>query len=325
MMTTKSPLRIGTRESRLALVQARLVSDLLRDRLGVEAEIVGLRTAGDADQRPFSIVEGSGFFTKEIEAAVLDGRVDIAVHSLKDLETTTDANLRLAAILERADPRDALLVADSARLEADPEEGGLAHLPQGAEVGTSSLRRRAFLKRLRPDLAVKPLRGNVPTRIRKLQSGEYAAIVLAVAGLERLGLEEHIYARLSEDEFLPAPGQGAIAVQVRADAEPVLAMVSVLDHTDTHQAVTAERSFLRNIEGGCQAPAGALARVRNGRVRVEARVCSVDGDRTADGWAEGPVEEAARVGEEAARKIEAAGGREILDEIRAAAGSEEGF
>ncbi|MEN8145656.1 MAG: hydroxymethylbilane synthase, partial [Gemmatimonadota bacterium] len=233
----RSILRIGTRTSQLALVQARLVADLLRGTLGVESELVGIRTAGDrSDDTPFSELEGSGFFTKEIERAVLEGTVDLAVHSLKDLATETAADLQLSAVLERADPRDALLVADragtagarSGRADAGLAESGradaaagadpFAELAQGATVGTSSLRRRAFLARLRPDLSVKALRGNVPTRIEKLHDGHYDAIVLAAAGLDRLGLSDHISLRLPESEFLPAPGQGAIAIQTRADS-----------------------------------------------------------------------------------------------------------
>ncbi|MEN8144701.1 MAG: hydroxymethylbilane synthase, partial [Gemmatimonadota bacterium] len=170
------------------------------------------------------------------------------------------------------------------------------------------------------DLSVKALRGNVPTRLEKLHDGHYDAIVLAAAGLDRLGLGDHISLRLPESEFLPAPGQGAIAIQTRADSLAVNEMISSLDHVATHQAVSAERGFLKRIEGGCQAPAGAIAQVQNGRVQVTARVCSVDGTRTADGRAEGPAAEAARVGEMAAQMAADAGGRQILDEIRAASG-----
>ncbi len=333
-----SILRIGTRKSQLALVQARQVADLLRHTLGVESELIGLRTTGDrSGDLSFSEMEGSGFFTKELESAVLDGRVDLAVHSLKDLATEPSADLRISAVLERADPRDALLVAGQADTQADrhadragtDDRAGagdragasdFGELAEGATVGTSSLRRRAFLLRLRPDLSVKPLRGNVPTRIEKLHAGQYDAIILAVAGLERLGLEDHITRRLSDSDFLPAPGQGVIAVQTRAGDVPAHEIVSRLNHLETQQAVTAERSFLRRIEGGCLAPAGALARVQGGSVRVDARVCSADGTRTADGWAEGPAEDAAQVGEAAAERVAAAGGREILDEIRSAGG-----
>ncbi len=324
-----SKLRIGTRKSQLALVQAQLVADLLRNTLGVESELIGLRTTGDRSDAPFSEMEGSGFFTKEIERAVLDGGVDLAVHSLKDLATEQSADLQISAVLDRADPRDALLLAadyaDAGGLVlGDPvatgsvAAGDLGELAEGATVGTGSLRRRAFLARLRPDLSIKPLRGNVPTRIEKLHAGQYDAIILAAAGLERLGLEDHISCLLSESEFLPAPGQGAIAIQTRADALTVHETVGTLNHLETSQAVAAERGFLRRIEGGCQAPAGALARVQEGRVRVSARVCSADGTRTADGWAEGPAEEAASVGEAAAERAADAGGREILDEIRTA-------
>jgi hydroxymethylbilane synthase len=319
-----SILRIGTRKSQLALVQAQLVADLLRSTLGVESELIGLRTTGDRSDAPFSDIEGSGFFTKEIERAVLDGSVDLAVHSLKDLATEQSADLQVSAVLERADPRDALLLAAEyadvgGRAHGDPVgTGDFGELAEGATVGTGSLRRRAFLARLRPDLSVKPLRGNVPTRIKKLHAGHYDAIILAAAGLDRLGLEDHISYRLSETQFLPAPGQGAIAVQTRADAFAVHEVVGTLNHLETSQAVAAERGFLRRIEGGCLAPAGAIAHVQEGRVRVSARVCSADGTRTADGWAEGPAVEAASVGEAAGERAADAGGREILDEIRSA-------
>lgn len=319
-----SILRIGTRKSQLALVQAQLVADLLHRTLGVECDLIGLRTTGDrSGDLPFAEMEGSGFFTKELESAVLDGRVDLAVHSLKDLATEPSADLRISAVLERADPRDALLVAGHTDAEGrahgeSVDAVDFSGLPAGATVGTGSLRRRAFLARLRPDLSVKPLRGNVPTRIEKLHAGQYDAIILAAAGLDRLGLEDHISCRLLETEFLPAPGQGAIAVQTRADALAAHEAIRTLNHLESSQAVAAERGFLRRIEGGCQAPAGAIARVREGRVRVTARVCSADGSRTADGWAEGPAEEAASVGEAAAEQAADAGGREILDKIRSA-------
>jgi hydroxymethylbilane synthase len=266
-----SPLRIGTRGSALALWQARRVAELIGSQPGSPpVELIQIRTEGDLrSDVPLWAVEGRAFFTKEIDRALLAKEVDIAVHSLKDLATRVEQGLELAAVLEREDPRDALI--------ADDQCLSLADLPKGIRVGTSSLRRRAFLAHARPDIAPLDLRGNVPTRIEKLRQGEYDAIVLAVAGLKRLGLEKHISAHLHTKAFPSAVSQGAIGVCTRSDDAEALRWLRPLDHLPTRLATTAERALLRRIEGGCQVPLGALAGMDEGHLNLYAAVCSLDG------------------------------------------------
>jgi hydroxymethylbilane synthase len=269
-MSAAGTLRIGTRASALALWQANRVADLIRAQPGAPAvELVHIRTEGDArTDVPLWQVGGRAFFTREIDRAQLAGEVDLAVHSLKDLTTVLEAGLALGAVLEREDPRDALLA-----------RGGqpLAALPPGARVGTSSLRRRAFLAHVRRDLELTELRGNVPTRIERLKEGRYDAIVLAAAGLKRLGLEQHVSAYLPTDQFPPAVSQGAIAVVRRAGDEEAARWLVALDHRATRLATAAERALLRHVEGGCQVPLGALATVDDERIRLQASVCALDG------------------------------------------------
>lgn len=249
-------------------------------------------------------------FTREIEQALRDGAIDIAVHSLKDLETEDAEGLVLGAVLPREDPRDALLIG--------PRTSGqsLATLPEGTRIGTASLRRRALILRQRPDLRVLPIRGNVPTRIEKLEAGEFEAIVLAVAGLNRLGLDGSITEFLSPDEFPPAPGQGAVAVQVRDDDTTVERVVAGIEHFATRIAVATERAFLRKIEGGCQVPAGAMASVADGAVQIDAMVCSPDGSQAIRVTAGGPVAHAVVVGEQAAERALRDGADRILEGVR---------
>ena len=246
-------IRIATRHSELALRQARLVQRLLAAR-GLTSELVTYETTGDRRlDVPLAEIGTKGLFTRELEDDLAAGRVDCCVHSLKDLPTEDPPGLCVAARLEREDPRDALVAAVgvSARSVGD--------LPPRARVGTSSLRRRAQLLALRPDLNVVELRGNVPTRVRKVMDGEVQAAVLAAAGLVRLGLEHHISARLEPPAWISAAGQGAIAVQVRADDAQTMALFGSLDHAPTTRAVTAERAFLGALQGGCQVPIGAWA------------------------------------------------------------------
>jgi hydroxymethylbilane synthase len=269
------PLRIGTRASALALWQANRVADLIRAQPGAPpVELVHISTEGDVrTDIPLWAAGGRAFFTKEIDRAQLAGEVDVAVHSLKDLSTVLADGLELAAVLEREDPRDALLTHHGTQLQ---------DLPPAARVGTSSLRRRAFLLRARPDLTLLELRGNVPTRIERLAEGKYDAIVLATAGLMRLELTAHIAARLEPREIPPAVSQGAIGVCARAGDEPVLAWLRALDHVDTRVAVTAERALLRRIEGGCQVPLGALATLDGRQLSLRAGVCALDGSVSID-------------------------------------------
>jgi hydroxymethylbilane synthase len=306
------PLRIGTRGSDLALWQARRVSELVSLLPGAPpVELVIIRTEGDRiTDVPLSRVAGKAFFTKEIEQALAAGEVDLAVHSLKDLATALPYGLELGAVLEREDPRDALLAGAPVTLDS---------LPSGARVGTSSLRRRAMLARARPDLELLELRGNVPTRVERMLEGRYDAIVLAAAGVVRLGLTGHVRERLSLDRFLPAVAQGAMAVQTRERDERVLEWVRPLDHAATRAATAAERSLLARLEGGCQIPVGALAEVAGGRLSVRAEVCSLDGRRTVAGRREGGVEEAERLGAALADELADRGAAAILAEIRAAA------
>jgi hydroxymethylbilane synthase len=269
------PLRIGTRASALALWQANRVADLIRAQAGAPpVELVHIKTEGDVrTDIPLWAAGGRAFFTKEIDRAQLEGQVDIAVHSLKDLSTLLADGLELAAVLEREDPRDALLTSHGAHLE---------DLPTAARVGTSSLRRRAFLLRARPDLTLLELRGNVPTRLERLAEGKYDAIVLATAGLLRLDLAAHIAARIETSVLPPAVSQGAIGVCARAGDEHALQWLRSLDHGATRVAVTAERALLRRIEGGCQVPLGALATLSGNRLTLRASVCALDGSMSMD-------------------------------------------
>lgn len=264
------PLKLGTRGSRLARWQAAWVRDALAQR-GVRTEIVIIHTQGDADvDRPLHQLEGKGFFTKEIEEALLEGRIDVAVHSLKDLPTRLPDGLVLGAVPPRHDPRDALVVRDSA-------VGAITALPPGARVGTSSLRRVSQLRYLRPDLELVPLRGNVPTRVEKVRGGptrpsELDAALLAVAGLERLGLADAIAARLDPLEVMPAPGQGALGLEIRADDRGARDALHALEHPDSRRAVHAERALVAALGGGCQAPVAAYA-----GSRLFGRVTAPDG------------------------------------------------
>jgi hydroxymethylbilane synthase len=284
-------LRIGTRESRLARWQAEHLAAAIRTLPGApEPELVLIRTEGDRIQDvPLYQVQGKAFFTKEIEEALLEGKVDVAVHSLKDLATTMPPGLALGAVMEREDPRDALLLRE-----------GLEVLPQGARVGTSSLRRRAFLALWRPDLVLAELRGNVPTRIRKLDEGLYDGIVLAAAGVKRLGLEDRISDHLPFDVMLPAVSQGAIGVQIREEDEETRGWVARLNHPATRWATAAERALLRRLEGGCQVPVGALGQVVEGegglRLRLRASLCALDGKRAVVGESWSPPQAGGPVG-----------------------------
>ncbi len=248
-------MKIGTRGSDLAMWQARLVRALLHEKAGVEAEIVVIKTTGDADQTTsFDKMEGKGFWTKEIEAALLEGTVDLAVHSLKDLQTTMPHGLALGAVLNRADRRDILLMRPECR-----DDTQFLYLKRGATVGTTSARRVAQLQYLRPDLDVQPLRGNVPTRVRKVREGNYDAIMIAAAGVDRLelSLDGLVVSRLPETIFVPAPGQGALAVQIREKDAKVDKVVRLIDEEATRQTVWLEREILRQLEGGCQLPLGS--------------------------------------------------------------------
>jgi len=269
-------LKLGTRGSKLARWQADWVRERLAER-GVAAEIVVIKTRGDAEvDRPLHELEGKGFFTKEIEEALLERRIDVAVHSLKDLPTRLAPGLALAAVPERGDPRDVLVT-------RQPGVTSLAGLPPAARVGTSSLRRVAQLRHLRPDVAVLPLRGNVPTRVRQVKEGGDGALdaaLLARAGLERLGLAAMVAVTLDPLEIMPAPGQGALGLEVRADDRATRGALAPLEHAASARQVAAERSVLAALGGGCQAPVAAYAgngEGRRGMDRLYGRVTARDG------------------------------------------------
>jgi hydroxymethylbilane synthase len=307
---SKHALVVGTRGSALALWQAEHVVERLRASVPpVEAQVKRITTYGDrVRDRALSQVGGRGLFVKEIEHALLAGEVDLAVHSLKDMPTELPDGLMLGAILERADPRDALVSGDGTST--------LSTLLVGATIGTSSLRRRAQLLAARADLEVVDLRGNVGTRLRKLRDGDCDAVVLAVAGLVRLGHAGAITQYLPLEVMLPAVGQGALCVEVRAGDSATRAVVARLDHRPTHQAALAERAFLRRLEGGCQVPVGAYAEVDGDQLDLQGLVALPDGASILRDEIQGEAAHAARLGQELAERMLAAGGRAILEEVR---------
>ena len=256
---------IATRESRLAMWQAEHVKALLESRLGWQVELLGMTTLGDQIlDRSLSKVGGKGLFVKELEVALSEGRADLAVHSLKDVPMDLPEGFALACVLEREDPRDAFVSNDFA---------SLAELPQGAVVGTSSLRRLVLLKALRPDLTIEPLRGNLDTRLRKLDEGQYQAIVLAAAGLKRLGLESRIRHTFEPADMLPAAGQGALGIEVRADRADLIDALATLAHQPTWLAVTAERTVSRAMGGSCSMPLAAFVTAgSDGALQLERRL-----------------------------------------------------
>ncbi|MFN0172573.1 MAG: hydroxymethylbilane synthase [Bryobacteraceae bacterium] len=292
-------LVIGSRGSQLALWQANWVQSRLEN-LGFEVRIQIIKTTGDRiTQVPLAQVGSKGLFTKEIEEALLDGSVDLAVHSLKDLPTELPAGLVLAAVPERADPRDAVVGRK------------LADLPPGAKVGTSSLRRAAQLRHLRPDLVIESIRGNVDTRLRKLEEGQFQSILLASAGLLRLGWQDRIVEILDPETMCPAVGQGALALETRADGRGYVAC-QALDHAGTHAAVTAERAVLATLGGGCQVPIGAHAVAVDGVLHVRALVIAPDASKVVKASHSGAVDRASAVGRELGERLLADGAASIL-------------
>jgi hydroxymethylbilane synthase len=293
-----SVLRIGSRGSPLALIQARAVQSGLAAAAGLDArriEIVAIRTTGDAVQdRPLAEAGGKGLFTKEIEQALIAGKIDLAVHSSKDIPTILPAGLLLAGFLPREDPRDAFISRKAKTLR---------ELGPGAVVGTASPRREALVKRLRPDLKVVTLRGNVETRLAKLDAGEVDATILAVAGLKRLGLLAEATAILDPDEFLPAVGQGAIGIETRADDANTRALVAKVDDPDTAIALAAERAFLAVLDGSCRTPIGGHAEVSGGKIRFRGVIVKSDGSEAFEVAREGRREAAAEIGADAGREL----------------------
>ncbi|QAU24539.1 hydroxymethylbilane synthase [Dyella sp. M7H15-1] len=302
---TPSILRIATRKSALALWQAEHVAGLLRAaHPGLHVKLVPLSTRGDEIlDKPLATLGGKGLFLKELEVAMLEGHADLAVHSLKDVPAELEPGFALPAILPRADAADAFVSNDYADLMA---------LPHGVRVGTSSLRRQAQLRAMRPDLALLDLRGNVGTRLQKLDAGHYEAILLACAGLERLGLHDRIRSRLSAPSWLPAPGQAAIAIEARADRVPVLKALAVLDDTDTRLAVTAERAMNHALGGSCTVPVGAWCTVTERGLHLRGLVGEVSSGRLLVAEARGDNDDAVSLGNKVAQALFAQGAETLL-------------
>lgn len=300
-------IRIGTRASKLAQWQANWVADQLRLQ-GAAVELVEITTSGDIQQTgPIAAVGTQGVFTKEVQAAVLSSAADIAVHSLKDLPTEQIEGLVLGAVPKREEVQDAL-VSNGAK--------SLAELPIGARVGTGSLRRHAQLKSLRPDLEVVGIRGNVDTRLRKLDDGEYDAIVLAAAGLRRLGWADRIAELLGPPRMLPAVGQGALGIECREGDQTILELLAPLDHRETHSAVAAERSMLALLHGGCSAPVGAWGRMESGALVLNGLVANLAGTKVLRASDGGTLAEPHQIGKSVAEQLLAQGAAEIVAAAR---------
>jgi hydroxymethylbilane synthase len=306
--STGTHLRIGTRGSPLALVQARAVRARLAAALSCdieEIELVVIRTSGDTIQnRSLAEEGGKGLFTKEIEEALVEGRIDLAVHSAKDMPTFSRPGLMLAACLEREDPRDVFI---------SRKAKSLAALPPGATLGTASLRRQAIAKRTRRDLNVTPLRGNVETRLRKLEAGQVDATLLALAGLKRLGLEAHATRIMSADEFLPAVGQGAIGIETREDNKHVRDVLVRIDHADTSIAVACERAFLAVLDGTCKTPIAGHATVSGDSVQFRGLIARPDGTAAHDVTGTGSRDDASMIGAGAGRELKHRAGPGFFD------------
>ncbi|MFV1968443.1 MAG: hydroxymethylbilane synthase, partial [Pirellulaceae bacterium] len=282
---------------------AEWVAEHLAEGGGVQVELVRIQTVGDQTSEPISAVGAQGLFTKEIQRALLDEHIDLAVHSLKDLPTELVEGLTLSAVPPREEPTDALLSTVSNSLDS---------LPQGARVGTGSRRRKSQLLYRRPDLQVSDIRGNVDTRLRKLDEGQHDAIVLAQAGLRRLGWQDRITQVLSPDVMLPAVGQGALGLEIRSDDTASIDRVAALDHPATHRAVVAERAMLAELRGGCLAPVGAWGRMIEGRLRLDGVVLSVNGERRVAASAEGVPESAVELGRQVAIDLIAQGADQLI-------------
>lgn len=313
-----APVRVGTRGSRLALWQAERVASVLRTRYpGLDVEIVPIESHGDRhDAQPVADLGVTGIFTREIEIALLQSEVDIAVHSLKDMPTQGPPRLEVAALLPRDDPRDVLVAQAFANNGLSDPSNPIRSLPRGARVATSSLRRQAELLRQRPDLQVSELRGNVPTRISKVERGEVDAVVLSLSGLDRLGLEPAGRAPIDPHLMLPAPAQGTIAIQVRSNDERAMRLVHPLDDPFTRACTTAERLLMADLEGGCRVPLGALATVEAGELTLRARIHTPDGKRMIEDSASGPMLDYPAIAAGLAIALRTQGAHEILATLR---------
>jgi hydroxymethylbilane synthase len=303
-----SELRIGTRGSQLALFQANWVKDqLVRTHPELKVILIKIKTTGDKIQdAPLAKIGGKGLFVKEIEEALIQRRIDLAVHSIKDVPTEFPKGLHLSVITKREDPRDVFISKDGKTLK---------DLPQGAKIGTSSLRRQAQLLHFRGDLELIPLRGNLDTRLKKLKTLNLDAIVLALAGVKRLGLEERISEIIPIDISLPAIGQGALGIETRMDDQVVEDQIRFLNDPDSSIAITAERAFLKKLEGGCQVPIAAFAQKVGSTLQIDGLVGTIDGKRLIRHHLEGPIEEAEPLGTQLAEILLVKGAKEILDEV----------
>lgn len=313
-MKKKNRVCIGTRGSKLALWQAEWVkSEIQHLHPEIEISFIKIKTTGDMIlDVPLAKIGGKGLFVKEIEEAILRHKVDMAVHSMKDVPTELPEGLHLAAICRREDPRDALITkVQSSEFRVQSYKD----LPHGATVGTSSLRRLCQLKNIRPDLKIVQLRGNLDTRIRKLDEGQFDAIIVAVAGVKRLGLAYRITEILEPEICLPAIGQGAIGIECRVDDKVINTILGALNHQETSISVRAERALLRKLGGGCQVPIAAYARIEDGRVIMDGLVGSITGERVIKSHAEGKLEDHERLGTNLAEDLLSRGAKEILAEV----------
>ncbi|AKB07494.1 hydroxymethylbilane synthase [Vibrio cholerae] len=305
---TETPIRIATRQSPLALWQANYVKDaLMAAHPGLQVELVTMVTRGDVIlDTPLAKVGGKGLFVKELEIAMLEGRADLAVHSMKDVPVDFPDGLGLVTICEREDPRDAFVSNTYAKIE---------DLPSGAIVGTCSLRRQCQLKAARPDLVIKELRGNVGTRLSKLDAGEYDAIILAAAGLKRLELESRIRSFIEPEQSLPAVGQGAVGIECRVDDQRVRALLAPLNHADTADRVRCERAMNLTLQGGCQVPIGSYALLEGDHIWLRALVGEPDGSQIVRGEIRGPRTQAEQLGITLAEQLLSQGAKEILERL----------
>jgi len=309
----KKKIKLGTRGSQLALWQANWVKSEIEKRTpGLEVEIVKIKTTGDKIlDVPLAKVGGKGLFVKEIEEALLDKRIDLAVHSMKDVPTDFPKGLHLAAITEREDPRDALIISQKSKVKSQK----FKDLHQGAIVGTSSLRRSSQILNIRPDLKISQLRGNLNTRLKKLDEGQFDAIILAAAGVKRLGWADRITEYLPPDVSLPAIGQGALGIETRIDDQEINKLVLFFDHPATSIAVRAERALLKRLEGGCQVPIAAHGEVKGNNLNLIGLVASTDGKKVIKDSVSGTTDKAEALGIELAEKLLKMGAWDILKEV----------
>lgn len=304
----KNIIRIGTRASLLALWQANWIKDTLEEQnTGIKVELIKIKTTGDKIlDVPLAKVGGKGLFVKEIEDALLSNKIDLAVHSMKDVPTDLPEGLHIASVTEREDPRDALL-----------SRGGckMMELPHNAKIGTSSLRRQAQILNVRPDFEINQLRGNLDTRIKKLTTKELDAVILAAAGIRRMGWTDKITEYIPTEVCLPAIGQGAVGVETRVDDDTISGLVSRLNHEPTSIAVRAERAFLKRLEGGCQVPIAAFGEINGKKIKLRGLVGRIDGSEIIKDSLEGSVERVEEIGVELAEKLLSMGAGEILSEV----------